>query len=60
MIMWGDNVSEVLLTTDKLYKLKTEIEGRLIDIKDDSNMVKELKATMAEKYKALLVISKKF
>lgn len=53
-------MSEVLLTTDKLYKLKTEIEGRLIDIKDDSNMVKELKATMAEKYKALLVISRNF
>ncbi|MVZ95612.1 hypothetical protein CTI30_18750 [Bacillus velezensis] len=46
-------MSEVLLTTDKLYKLKTEIEKNLIDIKNDSNMVKELKATMADKYKAL-------
>nr|MDH3107058.1 hypothetical protein [Bacillus velezensis] len=46
-------MSEVLLTTDKLYKLKTEIEKNLNDIKSDSNMVKELKATMADKYKAL-------
>ncbi|MCC9021765.1 DNA sulfur modification protein DndB [Bacillus nakamurai] len=46
-------MSDVLLTTDKLFKLKSEIEEAIKEIKNDSNKVKELKAIMGNKYKTL-------